>query len=187
MEALVPAFIVTIVAQLGEKPAWLTAILADRFGQPIRVALAAILAHAGLNAMAAIGAGLIGPTLSPNAQALFLAVAFLFGGLGTLMPMKAPDRLTGWKISATTTTALGTFSMALGSQTQFFALAFGVFGLPWFAFAGSTAGAACIAAVAALMGETFWTRLPMRALRLASATVFLATAAVIGAGALRLI
>lgn len=186
MEALVPAFIVAMLAQLGEKPALLTAILADRFNQPLRVALAAIAAHAGLNAIAAMGAILIGPTLSPNAQALFLAIAFLFGGLGALLPARAPDRLDAWRLGATATTALGTFSVALGSQTQFFALAFGVFGLPWFAFAGTLAATACVAIAAALTGETLWVRMPLRALRAVSAVLFLGAAAVIGSGALRL-
>lgn len=186
MDVLVPAFIVTLLVQLGEKPALLTAILSDRFGHPLRVACAAGIAHAGLNALAVLGAGLIVPTLNPNAQALFLAMAFLFGGVSALLPMRAPDRLEAWRLGAMGTTSLGVFSAALGSQTQFFALAFAVTGLPWFAFAGTTAGAAGVALVAALLGEAPWRRIPMRALRLLAGAAFLVAAATIGASALRL-
>ena len=55
MEALVPAFLLAAITQLCDKPAMLTAILADRYGRPLTVALAAGFAHAAGN----FAAGLI--------------------------------------------------------------------------------------------------------------------------------
>ncbi|MDF7776856.1 TMEM165/GDT1 family protein [Sphingomonas sp. AOB5] len=187
MEALVPAFIAALLTQLGERPAILTAILADRYGRPLTVAFAAGLAHAALNALAALGSIAIAPTLTPNAQALFLAVALVIGGLGALFPAKTPDRLESWGLGSLFTAFLGVFSLALGSQTQFFTLAFAVRGEPWFAFAGAAAGAFAVAFVAAVMGEAMWQRIPFRPFRWLVSALFLVAGIVIGAGALRLI
>ena len=187
MEALVPAFIAALLTQLGDRPAILTAILADRYGRPLTVAVTAGLAHAALNALAALGAIAIAPTLTPNAQALFLAVALVVGGFSALLRVKTPDRLESWGIGSIPTTFLGIFSLALGAQTQFFTLAFAVRGDPWFAAAGATAGAFAVAFVAAVLGELSWARIPFRGFRILVGLLFLVAGAVIGAGALRLI
>lgn len=187
MEALVPAFIAALLTQLGDRSAILTAILADRYGRPLTVAVTAGLAHAALNALAALGAIAIAPTLTPNAQALFLAVALVVGGFSALLRVKTPDRLESWGIGSIATTFLGIFSLALGAQTQFFTLAFAVRGDPWFAAAGATAGAFAVAFVAAVLGELSWVRIPFKAFRILIGLLFLIAGAVIGAGALRLI
>jgi Ca2+/H+ antiporter, TMEM165/GDT1 family len=187
MEALVPAFIAALLTQLGDRPAILTAILADRYGRPLTVAFVAGLAHAALNAFAAIGAELIAPTLTPNARALFLAVAFVIGGFSALLPVKTPDRLESWGLGSIPTTFLGIFSLALGAQTQFFTLAFAVRSDPWFAAAGATAGAFAVAFVAAVLGELSWLRIRFRGFRILVGLLFLIAGAVIGLGAVRLI
>ena len=187
MEALVPAFIAALLTQIGDRPALLAAILADRFGRPLTIAFAAGLAHAALNAFAAIGAQVIAPTLTPNAQALFLAVALFVGGCGALLRVKTPDRLESWGTGSLITGFLGTFSLALGAQTQFFTLAFAVRGQPWLAMAGATAGAFAVAFVAAVLGELSWARIPFRGLRALIGALFLVAAVVIGLGAVRLI
>ncbi len=187
MEALVPAFIAALLTQLGDRPAMLTAILADRYGRPLTIAFAAGLAHGAGNAFAALAGSATAPLLTPNAQALFLAVAFLIGGLGALWPVKPPARLDTWHIGSLLTGFLGVFSLALGGQSQFFTLAFAVRGEPWFAAAGATAGAFAVAFVAAVLGELSWRRIPFRSFRVLTGLLFLVAAAVIGAGALRLL
>jgi putative Ca2+/H+ antiporter (TMEM165/GDT1 family) len=187
MEALVPAFIAALLTQLGDRPAILTAILADRYGRPLTVAFAAGLAHAGLNVLAALGGQLIAPTLTPNAQALFLAVALVIGGFSALLPVKTPDRLESWGIGSIPTAFLGVFSLALGAQTQFFTLAFAVRSDPWFAAAGATAGAFAVAFVAAVRGELSWMRIRFRGFRILTGILFLVAGTVIGLGAMRLI
>ncbi|MEZ0244847.1 MAG: TMEM165/GDT1 family protein [Sphingomonas sp.] len=187
MEALVPAFIAALLTQAGDRPAILAAILADRYGKPLTVAFAAGLAHAALNVLAALGGQAIAPTLTPNAQAMFLAVALVVGGFSALLPVKTPDRLESWGIGSLPTAFLGTFSVALGAQTQFFTLALAVRGEPWFAAAGATAGAFAVAFVAAVLGELSWARIPFRKFRVLVGLLFLIAGAVIGLGAARLI
>jgi len=187
MEAIVPAFLLAVLTQLGERPAVLTAILADRFRRPILVALAAGLAHAIGNGAAAAAGMVIAPMMTPNAQSMFLAVALVFGGVGGLWPVKAPDRLAKWRLGAFLTPLLGVLILAFGERTQFFTLALSVRGLPWLAAAGATIGAFGVAFVAAVLGEKQWGAIPFRWPRIGIALLFLIAGVWVGLGALRLL
>jgi putative Ca2+/H+ antiporter (TMEM165/GDT1 family) len=187
MEAIVPAFLLAILSQIGERPALLTAILADRFRRPILVALAAGLAHAiGNGAVAAAGMAMA-PMMTPNAQALFLAIALVFGGVGGLWPVKAPHRLDRWRLGAFLTPLLGVAILAFGERTQFFTLALSIRGFPWLAAAGATLGSVAIAFVAAVLGEKAWRALPLGWLRIGFAILFLIAGAYVGLGAVGLL
>ena len=185
MEALVPAFVLALLAQPGDRPALLTAILADRFRRPLLVALAAGLAHGIGSVVAALAGGAL--ALTPEAQSLLLAVALVAGGVTALWRTALPSRLERWHFGPFLTPLAGVFVLALGEQTQFFTFALAASGMPWFAAAGSTLGAAVVATVAALLGEARWTRLPLRWLRLGAAAIFLVAGAVIALGALDLL
>jgi len=188
VEALVPAFIVVLLTQIGDRSPWLVAILADRYERPLMVAFAALLAHLAGIAIAAIGAALIAPMMTPNAQQLLLALAFLFAAMGSLWRLKAPDRLEGWRIGGFATALFGVFILALGDTTQFFTLALGVRGSsPALAAAGAVFAVGVVNTFAALMGETAWRRLPVRGFRVGFGVLCLAVGAILAAGALRLI
>lgn len=187
MEALVPAFIAALVTQFGDRSAWLAAVLGDRYRRPLIVALAAGLAHALGNGLAALGGGLVAAMLTPNAKALLVALALLLGGGGALFPMGKLDRLERWRMGPVVTALLGIFILALGDRTQFltFAIAAGT-GAPWLAATGAALGAFAVAFVATLVGEIGWQKLPQRGWRIASGVAMLGAGAVVGLGALRL-
>jgi len=187
MEALVPAFIAALLTQLGDKPAMLTAMLADRYGRPLFVALMAGLAHGAGNVAAALLGSTMAPMLTPNAQALLLAFPLFFGALGSFWPVKAPDRLEGWRLGSLLTPFLGVFILAFGGGTQFFTVAIAARSQPWFAAAGATAGAFAVAFVAAVLGELAWARIPFRGFRVVAGLIMLAGAVVMALGALRLL
>lgn len=187
MEAIVPAFLLAVLSQLGERPAMLTAILADRFRRPILAALAAGLAHAIGNGLAAVAGAAMAPILSPNAQSLFLAMALIFGGLGGLWPVKAPDRIERWRMGAFVTTLLGVLILAFGDRTQFFTLALSTGGRPGLAAAGAALGTLAVAFAAALLGEGTWGAIRFGPARIAISALFLAAGAYIGLGAVRLL
>ncbi len=188
MEAVVPAFIAALLTQAGDRSPWLVAILADRYGRPFTVAFAALLAHAAGNAIAATGALLIAPLLTPNAKQLLLALALIFAAMGALWRLKAPDRLERWRLGSFLTPLLGIFILALGDTTQFFTLAFGVRAqTPWFALGGACAAILVVNLAAALMGELMWRQLPIRGFRIAFGLFCLLAGVVVGAAALRLI
>lgn len=188
MEALVPAFIVVLLTQIGDRSPWLVAILADRYGRPLTVALAALIAHLAGIAIAATGAALIAPLLTPNAQQLLLALAFLFAAMGSLWRLKAPDRLEGWRIGGFLTTLFGVFILALGDTTQFFTLALGARGpSPVLAAAGAVFAVGIVNTAAALMGELAWRQLPIKGFRIGFGVLCLGIGAILAVGALRLI
>jgi Ca2+/H+ antiporter, TMEM165/GDT1 family len=186
MEALVPAFLLALLSQLGERPPILTAILADRYGKPLTAAFAAGLAHAAGNLIAAAAGAAFAPILIPEASALLIAVALLLGGFGGLFPSRLKRRLDDWKLGALLTPLLGVFILALGDRTQFFTLALAARGEPWFAAAGASLGCFAVAFVAAVLGELSWMRLPLKGVRIAAALIFILAGVWMGLRALRL-
>ncbi|MCP3732650.1 TMEM165/GDT1 family protein [Sphingomonas sp. MG17] len=188
MEALVPAFVAALLAQIGDRSPWLVAILADRYGKPFTIALAALFAHAAGNAIAGAGGALIAPMLTPNAKQLLIALALIFAASGALWRLKAPDRLERWRLGSWLTAFLGIFILALGDTTQFFTFAFAARGpSPWTAVVGATVAAFAVNLIAALMGEASWRRLPLHRIRVGVGVLALGGGAVLGVSALQLI
>ncbi len=188
METLVPAFVAALLAQAGDRSPWLVAILADRYGRPFTIAIAALLAHGIGNGIAGAGGALIAPMLTPNARQLLIAVALVLAGSGALGRLKPPDRLEGWRLGPWLTAFAGIFILALGDTTQFFTLAFAARGpSPVVAAIGATVAAFAVSLIAALIGEAGWRRLPLRRLRTGVGVLAIGGGVLLGAGALRLV
>jgi len=187
MEALVPAFLLALLSQPGDRPPLLAAILADRTNRPLTILLAAALAHAGGNIVAALFGATLTPSLTPEAKSLLLAIALLFAGATGFWTSRLPSRLERWRLGSFATALLGLFILAFGERTQFFTLALSTGGEPWFAAAGATIGATIVSGAALILGESAWIALPLRWVRIATAAVFLCAGLVIALGALRLI
>jgi len=187
MEAIVPAFLLAVITQLGERPAMAAALLADRYGRPLLVALGALLAHAAGNFAAAAAGMAMAPMMTPNAKALLLAVALVLGGLGGLFPSRLKDRLESWKLGALLSAFFAILTLALGERTQFFTLALATHGQPWFAAAGATIGAFAVGFIAAVLGELSWKQVNFRWLRIGSGLLMIAAGAWVGLGAVRLL
>ena len=182
------ALVVAALAQIGDRPAWLAAILADRYRAPLTVIAAALLALAAAGGIAAIGGALLAPRLTPEAKLLMLALALLFQGAGGFARLKPPERLDGWRLGAFATSGLGLFILAFGDGIEFVVLTLAArTALPWLAAIGATIGSLVVVASAALLGERGWTVLPLRPLRIAASVLFLAAGAVLALQALQLI
>lgn len=185
---LVPAFVAALFAQICDRSPWLAAILADRYGKPFTIAIAALLAHGAGNALAAAGGALIAPILTANARQLLLALALVAAAASALWRFKTPDRLEGWRLGALATSTLGLFILALGDATQFFTLAFAARGQsPWLAATGATLAAFAVNLAAALIGEPGWRKLPLHGMRIAFGLLSLVAGAVLALSAFRLI
>lgn len=187
MDALVPAFILALILLPGDAAAAATARLATRTGAPAGAAIGAALGLALGCALAAAGGLALRVTLTPEAQRLMLALALVATALGLVLPAK-PLKLDGWKLGAFGTGLVGIGALALGGGVHFLVLALAlVTGMPVFAALGAALAAALVLAVAALLGEREWQRLPARAIRWTPAPVLLGIGAFIGLGALRLL
>ena len=187
------AFVAAMLAQASDRTPWLTAILSTRFVQPGSRGAGAVIAGTAIslaliNAVGAIGGAIIGPHITPNAQSLLLALALLSAGVSALVPIKPPDRLSGWRIGAFMTSLLGVAILGLGDRTQFITASLGARSpTPALAAVGATLGALVINVPAIIAGEEARRTLPLTAIRIAIGIVFVITSAVIGFSALRLI
>jgi len=188
MDALMAALVAALVVEATDRTPWLIAILADRFAKRATVIIAALLALATGFTLVAIGGALIGARLIPEARQLFLALALLNAGISAFFPIKAPDRLTGWRVGAVATTFFGVFILALGGRTQFIVMALAERGAqPALAAIGATLGALAVVMLAALSGEAARRALPITALRVVTGIVLSVMGVILALGALRLI
>lgn len=181
------ALVAAALAQVGDRTAWLVAILADRF-RPVPVLLAATLALALASGLAATGGAMVAPMLTPNARALLLALALVLQGGGALWTAKPPERLDRWRLGAFATAFLGLFILAFGDGLQFVVAGLAArSSAPALAAVGATLGSLAVLIPAALLGERDWTRLPLTTVRRGAGVLFLLVGLLLGLGALRLI
>ena len=181
------ALVAGALAQVGDRPAWLVAILADRY-RPAPVLLAAALALLAAGALAAAAGALLSPQLTPEAKRLLLALALLLQGGGTVFAVKPPERLDRWRLGAFGTAFLGLFILHFGDGLQFITAALAArSSAPWLAAAGATIGALAVLTPAAVLGERGWTQLPLVRARRVIGAVFVLIGLVLGLGALRLL
>ena len=182
------ALVAAALAQIGDRPAWLAAILSDRYRAPGRVIAAAALALLAAGLLAALAGSLLAPRLTPEAKQLFLALALLFQSAGAVFPVRPPERLAGWRLGALPTSLLGLFILAFGDGVQFIVLALAARAtLPWLAAIGATLGSLAVIGPAALLGEAQWAALPLATLRRIIGALFVVAALGLGLSALRLI
>lgn len=182
------ALVAAALAQIGDRTAWLAAILADHYRKPGLVIAMAALALLAASGIAATGGALIGPLLAPNAKQLMLALALILQGGGALFAARPPERLQSWKIGAAATSLFGLFILAFGDGIQFIVVTLAArSAFPALAAAGATIGSLAVIAPAVLMGEAAWTKLPLKGVRIAVGVLFLIVGLVLALGALRLI
>ena len=160
MDALMAALVAGALLQVGDRTAWLTAILSDRH-RPAVTIVAAALALALASGIAAAAGALVAPLLTPNAKALFLALALVMAGGGCLIAARPPERLERWGIGGFATAFLGLFILAFGDALQFVVVALAARGSPPLAAIGATLGSLAVIVPAACLGERDWTRLPL--------------------------
>jgi Ca2+/H+ antiporter, TMEM165/GDT1 family len=188
MDALIPAFIAAALAEMGDKSPWLAAILAARFGRAGPVLLGIFAAAALASALSAAAGALVQPMMTPNARLLFLALALVVSGVTGFFALRRPDPLANWRIGAFATTAIGLFVLQFGEGTQFLVAGLAANAkLPAMAALGATLGICAVTIPMALAGIALRDRLPIRAMRIIPAILFLATGLWAAVSALRLI
>jgi putative Ca2+/H+ antiporter (TMEM165/GDT1 family) len=186
VDALMAALVAALLTQATDRGAWLAARLGDRFERRWTAIAGLVLALAIVNAIAAAGAGLVAPILTPNAEALLLALALVSAGAAALFKPKPPaERFRGGAFVASLAALL---ALGIGDRTQFitFALAART-PIPALAAIGATIGGLAVLIPAMLAGERAYAKLPERAIRSPIAALLLIAGAVIGLGALRLL
>ncbi|WP_425229159.1 TMEM165/GDT1 family protein [Sphingomonas sp.] len=182
------ALVVAALSGVGDRPAWLAAILADRYRSALPIVIGAFAALAMASGVAAALGAVLAPRLTPEAKQLMLACALLLQGAGSFWPAGTPERLTGWRAGALLTGFAGLLTLLLGDGVQFVVLTLAArTPVPALAAAGATLGALAPIAAAAVLGEAAWRRLPLVPARRIIGAMFVLAALWIGLGALRLL
>ncbi|MBI4988039.1 MAG: TMEM165/GDT1 family protein [Rhodocyclales bacterium] len=176
MEAFLTSALLVALAEIGDKTQLLSFVLAARLRKPgaiiLGIFVATILNHALAGSAGVWLASLIAPHVLPWATGL-LFVGF---GLWTLHPDSLDDDPKLHRAGAFVTTTIAFFIAEMGDKTQlatvalaarFDALAAVVF--------GTTLGMLIANIPAVLVGEALAQKLPMKAIRIVAAGVFIAT------------
>jgi putative Ca2+/H+ antiporter (TMEM165/GDT1 family) len=167
MDALVPAFLIALLAELGDRTQLLAMALGARFRRP-GVVIAGIALAAILNMAIAGAVGMeIAAYIPHRPVQLLTGVALILAASGALFRVKAPPTVETWTIGAFLSSAGAFFILALGDKTQFAigALAAGS-GYPWLAAAGGAAGVIVANAPAVVLGDRWPQIAPLGWLRI---------------------
>ncbi|MBX9858443.1 MAG: TMEM165/GDT1 family protein [Sphingomonas sp.] len=187
MDALMAALVAALLIHATDRTPWLMAGLGARYRQQALVVLGAVITLAIVNTLAATGGALIAPRLTPNARALFLAIALAAAGLGCFGKLKPPESMTGWRTGPLFTPLIGMLTLGFGSA-QFLTMAIALrVGEPAFAAVGATIGGAVIVAAALALGEKGVAPLRQRVARLPVGGLLILAAIIAALSALRLI
>lgn len=187
MDALVASFVAAFLGEWGDRTQLLLVLLAARTGRPGAAFAGIALAVAAASLLAGLAGATLAGMMPIRAASLLVALALGLAGLAGLFRRRAPN-------SGSLTLPLGAaaFIMALAAQvtdrTPFITFALAArFDAPLLAAAGATAGAVAACVPAALLGDTLGKTVPLRAIRLVSAALFLVAGIAIALSALRLV
>ena len=188
MEPLLTSFVAAALAEWGAKSQLLVLALAARYRRPLPILLGIALAAIANSLIAAYAGALIHDRVPLRALALLTALALLFAGVEGLFPAKRKPMGEGWRVGPFVTAACCFFLLEFGDRTQFVTAAisarFDAFAL---AGAGAAAGILLSSAPAALIGPQLEKAVPLRAIRIGAAILFLIAAFLVAINALRLV
>jgi Ca2+/H+ antiporter, TMEM165/GDT1 family len=181
MHAVLSAFFLVAVAEMGDKTQLLAFSLASRFRRPWPV-LAGILTATVVNhALAAEAGSWISAHVPPRAMAAILAVTFVAFGLWALRPdaLEQSDRTPA--AGPYVTTAVAFFLAEMGDKTQLATVALAArFHSVLLVTAGTTLGILVSDSLAIFAGHALSDRIAPKTLRWVAAALFFAFAAVSG-------
>lgn len=179
MDAFLSSTALVALAEIGDKTQLLALVLAVRFRKPLPIVAGILLATLANHALAALlGAAAAGWLEGPWFGAA-VAVGFIAMGLWTLVPDKleedeAPTRGHG----AFLTTLVAFFLAEIGDKTQVATVALGArYGDVLAVTTGTTLGMLLANVPVVIAGDRLLRRVPLKAVRIAAATLFIATGA----------
>lgn len=188
MDALLTALMACFLVEMGDRSQMLALILAARYRNDAAILCGLAVAAFANAALSAAGGWFISGLIASNARALFMALGLLFAGGGLLLRPKQPDPLSGWRIGAFLTSALGLFILGFGDGAQFLVMGIAARTAdPVTAAIGGGAGIFLASLPVVLMRQSLIDILPMRWIRLGGAALFLVTGTIMALGALQLL
>ena len=179
MEALLTSVTLVALAEIGDKTQLLALVLAARFRKPVPIVLGILGATLANHALAAwLGAEASAWLAGPWFRAA-IALGFIAMGLWTLIPDKLDERSApAGRRGAFTTTLVAFFLVEIGDKTQVATIALGArYGDVLAVTTGTTLGMLLANVPVVLLGDALIKRVPLKAVRIAAAALFIATGA----------
>lgn len=178
MEALYTSTALVALAEMGDKTQLLAMLLATRFRKPVPIIFGILFATMANHFLAALVGHSIAGVLTQGWFRYAVALSFIAMAAWTLVPdtidedapLKAPS-----KAGVFVTTLVAFFLVEMGDKTQVATIALGArFDNLLAVTAGTTLGMMIANVPAVLFGEALAKRVPMRALQVVAALLFLA-------------
>ncbi|MFO0996423.1 MAG: TMEM165/GDT1 family protein [Alphaproteobacteria bacterium] len=164
------------VAEIGDRTQLLSLMLAARFRRPVPLLAGVILATLANHALAGLAGRWLSDLLSPYILRLVVGVGLIAIAAWTLVPDKMETDVSRVSSRGAFLTALVSFFLTeIGDKTQIATIALAArFDDLVAVVAGTTLGMVAVNLPVIVLGSAFAERLPLRAIRIAAAAVFLA-------------
>ena len=176
MEAFLVSTSIVALAEMGDKTQLLALVLAARFRKPWPIVWGIFVATVFNHALAGAAGAWITTLIGPQMLRWVLGVSFIAMAVWMLIPDKLEDGDTGegprWGVFGTTVVAF--FLAEMGDKTQIATVMLAAQYSAWaWVVMGTTVGMMLANAPVVWLGERITRRVPIRAVHLVSAVIFL--------------
>ncbi|MBI2769127.1 MAG: TMEM165/GDT1 family protein [Burkholderiales bacterium] len=187
MEAFLVSTGIVALAEMGDKTQLLALVLAARFRKPWPIVLGIFVATVANHALAGAAGAWVTTFLGPQVLRWVLGGSFIAMALWMLIPDKLDDEEADKapRFGVFGTTVIAFFLAEMGDKTQIATVMLAARYSAWgWVVAGTTLGMMLANAPVVWLGERITRRVPIRAVHLVSATIFIAlgVAAIAGWG-----
>jgi putative Ca2+/H+ antiporter (TMEM165/GDT1 family) len=178
LEAFLTSTLLVAVAEIGDKTQLLSFVLAARLRQPWAIIAGILVATIANHALAASVGAWLAQLAQPEVMQWVTGLLFIGFGLWALHPDALGDDPKIHRAGAFVTALIAFFLAEMGDKTQLATVALGARfdSLPAVVL-GTTLGMMIANVPAVMIGEKLATRLPLQAIRIFAAVLFLATGA----------
>ena len=176
MEAFFVSTSIVALAEMGDKTQLLSLVLAARFRKPWPIVLGIFVATLANHALAGAVGTWVTTLLGPQALRWVLGLSFIAMAVWMLIPDKLDDEDTGAapRLGVFGTTVVAFFLAEMGDKTQIATVMLAAqYSAYLWVVAGTTLGMMLANAPVVWLGERITRRVPIRAVHIVSAVIFL--------------
>jgi Ca2+/H+ antiporter, TMEM165/GDT1 family len=179
MEAFLVSITTISIAEIGDRTQLLSLLLAARFRRPLPIIAGILCATLANHALAGIVGVWFGSLLKPRTLQIVVGISMMAMALWTLKSDKLDETASAGAMGAFLATLTSFFIAEVGDKTQIATLALAAAYPSLLAVvAGTTAGMMVANVPVVFLGRAFADRLPVKAIHLGAAALFVALGAV---------
>ncbi|GKS76381.1 TMEM165/GDT1 family protein [Acidovorax sp. SUPP950] len=176
MEAFFVSTAIVALAEMGDKTQLLSLVLAARFRKPWPIVLGILVATLANHALAGAVGAWVTTVVGPQVLRWGLGLSFIAMAVWMLIPDRLDDDASGGapRFGVFGTTLIAFFLAEMGDKTQVATVMLAArYSAYWWVVAGTTLGMMLANAPVVWLGERITRRVPIRAVHMVSAVIFL--------------